>query len=161
MQTAISNMNTNSILPNQITEVKHLAGESLIYDVIGVIGKPVVTADYSPLTYTSFGTVTNDSIKPFEANLFSLYATNITTTLVYFQIHNKVSAPVTNDIPLRGYPLPGGSPNNPGVLLLTKEYFTENGIYLPIGLAFGISSTQGLFTDAGTASNYRVEVNYL
>jgi hypothetical protein len=116
----------------------------------------------TPSIDTSFGTVTNHTSKASAGNVFSVHASSINSALVWFQIFNKASAPTSpGEVPIYSFPLPAGSATVPGVVAISENFFGIAGKNFATGIAWGISSTQATFTDAGTASNYGVHVHYV
>lgn len=59
----------------------------------------------------------------------------------------------------RSWPVAAGTANAPGVLQLDKNYFDDN-IVLRNGIAWGISTTDKIFTDAATSTEHTITINY-
>jgi hypothetical protein len=93
------------------------------------------------------------SVKASAGRLKSIRATNDNAAVRYLLIHNKASAPVGGDAPIAAYPIPAGTPTNPGVIELGKDFFLDNGLVLSTGIAVAISTTAATYTAATVAEH--------
>lgn len=109
--------------------------------------------------YNSWSTITKANIKASAGYVFSLYAINRNAAVRYIQLHNKATAPAGTDVPLQSFPVPAGTTNNPGVLVLDDTFF-DSARY-STGIGWAISTTEATFTDSATASDTSVEIHYL
>lgn len=138
-----------------------LAGENLTHDVIGVIQKPVVDSTYSPSLYTNFGAVAGTVVKASAGILTSVYVSNISSALVYFQVFNSTTTPANGGTPRMSFPVEGTSAAAAvGKLILDNAFFAPID-YMGTGVAWALSSTNGtLGTASITPSNHNVIMRY-
>lgn len=129
--------------------------------VIATQVRPVFGSTYSPSVYAPMTQVTKSLLKSTGGNVFSAYVTNDNAAVRYFQIHNKATAPAATDVPYLSLKIPAGTANNPGVLILDDAFFSKGGRYCNVGAGWAISSTFGTFTDAATASEHIVVINWI
>jgi hypothetical protein len=137
-----------------------LAGEDLTNNVLGVLVKPAITAEYDLSFSTAFGTSVAVNPKATPGNVYGFFASNENTTKRYFQIHNKSAVPTVGNVPLISIPIPGGTADAPGSIALSRDMFGDNGHYCSNGIAWGISTTRGTYT-AATPSEHDVMVTYI
>lgn len=137
-----------------------IAGEDLTNSIIGVNQKPVSGSTYTTSNYQNFGTVTKINVKAAAGNIYSVRITNDNAAVRYFQIHNKATAPVATEVPSRAWKIPAGTATAPGILLLDTAYLSPSA-YLSTGVGWAISTTATTFTDAATASEHNVDINYI
>lgn len=138
-----------------------IAGEDLTNNVLGVQNKPVASASYSPSLYAPLTQVTKNVIKSSAGNVLSIYITNDNAAVRYFQLHNKATAPAAGEAPVRSLKVPAGTANNPGVLVLGREFFGDGGEYFATGIGWAISTTFATFTDSATNTEHIVNVDYV
>lgn len=129
------------------------AGEDLPNNVLGTQNKPVASATYSATGFGIFGTDVDLSVKASPGNLFGIIATNASAVVKYLQLHNKVSAPTSTNVPVLSLPIPAGTANNPGMLSLDRSDFGPGGKYFSLGIAIGISTAEATFTAATTTDH--------
>lgn len=115
----------------------------------------------SPQVNTSYGAATKANAKSTTGRLVSLLVTNANSVVRYFQIHNKATAPAGSDTPVRSWPIPAGSANNPGALLLDLQFFGPGGYALATGIGWAISTTASTFTDSATAADHNVDLSWV
>jgi hypothetical protein len=126
---------------------------------MGVFTKPVAGSTYSPSRSTSFGTVTTATPKAQAGAVVSSYASNANAAVRYFQLHNVASALSGGETPLTSIPIPAGTANNPGTLILTSEFYAPSSFH-STGVTWAISTTNATYT-AATASDHNVIVRYV
>lgn len=83
--------------------------------------------------------------------VFAAYAFNADTTVRFFQIFDKASAPAAGDVPIVQFAIP---PNG-GDRGFGEDMFTASGIVFTKGVAWGVSTTRGSYT-AATPSEHDV-----
>lgn len=108
---------------------------------------------YSPIS----SVVTAAAIKGSAGNVFKILATNANAAARWFQLHNKATIPLATEVPLRSWKIPAGTANNPGYVEFEFKYANA----FSTGIGFALSTTQATFTDAATASESTVTVEYL
>lgn len=109
----------------------------------------------------TFGTIKVACPKASAGNVYSIMATNSNATVRYLQLHNKATAPVATDVPVLSIPIPAGTVNNPGAILLDSNYFGKNGRRLSVGVSWAISDALATYTAGATASDHNLEINYI
>ena len=107
---------------------------------------------YSPVT----SVVTAAVIKASAGNVFKFFATNTNAAVRYMQLHNKATIPLATEVPVVSLIIPAGTATVPGYV----EYEFKFGRAFATGIGFAISTTQGTFTDAATASEHVKIVEY-
>lgn len=110
---------------------------------------------------SSFGASTTHATKGSAGVVYNIYVSNINTILVYFQLHNKTTAPSSGNVPIYSIPVPAGTSTVPTSVRLDASFFGVNGHAFGTGISWGISSANGTFTDAGTAADYNVYIHYI
>lgn len=136
--------------------------EDNVNNVVGVIQKPVVASQYSPiLSTTAITPATKIAAKNFPGQLLSAYATNANAAVRYLLILNKSSTPAGADVPVLAYPIPAGTAAAPGSIKLGSSDWTENGLSMSNGVSYAISTTAASFTDSATASEHIVNAMYI
>lgn len=123
--------------------------------------KPHANAGYSPTIYSYWaGSVTKANIKASAGNVFSILVTNTNASIRWFLLHNKASAPAATEAGLFAFPIPGGSVNSPGSVLIDSTWFANMGNF-STGIGWSVGTTAATFTDSATAGDHTVMVNYL
>ena len=107
---------------------------------------------YAPVT----SVVTAASIKASAGNVLKFHITNDNAAVRWFQLHNKASIPLATEAPLQTWKVPAGSATVPGYV----EFEFKFGAAFSTGIGWAISTAQGVFTDAATASEHTVHVEY-
>lgn len=125
-------------------------------NVIAMVKKFVAASTYTATRSTSFGTATKANILAAPGVPVSVYATNENAAVRYFQLHNKASAPAGTDVPLYSFPIPAGTANNPGTLILDQSWFEND--FFTTGVGWSVGTTKATFTDSATASEHTVNV---
>ncbi len=138
-----------------------LAGEDLTNNVMGTITKPIAASTYAYSSDNQMTQVTNRNSKSSAGNVFSVAVSNFSTKTIFFQLHNKASAPVQGDVPVLSIPVPIGSGSTIALFKLGREDFGEGGHYLSTGVSWAVSSSYGIFGDGTTAANHVVVVKYI
>ncbi len=121
---------------------------------------PVADSTLAPTSYKNAGLVTKANIKNAAGAVFSLYITNINSAIRYFQLHNKATAPAGADTAQQSWIIPGGTANQPAVLILDADYFATQE-YFATGIGWAISTTDTTFTDSATAGDHAINVRYI
>lgn len=129
--------------------------------VIAHIFKPVNSPYYSPTNGdNTYGTrVTKKNVKSSAGCVYSVQVFNFGSTLGYFQLHNKATAPAGSDTPLSGcvWPVPPGNSLVPGFLSLTPQDLVSNN-YHTTGIGWALSAALSTFTDSLTATDFIVNI---
>ena len=122
---------------------------------------PLVSSGNSSLLYTELTQVTKALVKGSAGNVFSILISNANATIRYFQLHNKATAPAATDVPIYSIPIPAGTANAPGIVILDDAFFTRGGYYFSTGIGWAISTTYATFTDSATASEHIALIHYI
>ena len=131
-----------------------LSGEDQTNGLIGVEYKPVSSATYSPtISDYNAAAVTKLSVKASAGNVFHVRAVNRNAAARWFQLHNKASAPAATEVPLIEFWMPANS--------VLDYLFTHGGARFGTGIAWAWSTTADAFTDAATASEHEVLMEYV
>lgn len=96
------------------------------------------------------------SIKASAGALFNIHAHHITSATVYFQLHDKASAPSSGNVPIYSVPLAQYEK-----LRLTEQDLTDLGVNFTTGIAAGFSSVKDSYTAHGTATDCFMFYRYL
>jgi hypothetical protein len=137
-----------------------LAGEDLTNNVMGTLMKPVVGSQYDTGTYQSLAAVTHANIKAAAGNLFSVMVTNANSAARWFQLFNSTSAPSGGATPLLTFIIPVSEAIIPPPLILDTNFFAPSN-YFSTGISWAVSTTGATFTDAATAGDHEVTINYV
>jgi hypothetical protein len=134
-------------------------GSDTTYGAQAVAEKPVYGSVYSPQNYRMPDTaVVKDFILASPGAVQSLTALNFSAAIKWLLIFNRTDAPNTNDVPFRAYPIPAGTANNPGVLVLDKAYFASV-LNCSAGIAYAFSTDRTKLTPAIAADHF-LDLNY-
>src|SRR4051794_12341550 len=95
-----------------------IEGEDQDKHVLGTFTKPVASATYSPSRSTSFGSAVTATASAQASAVVAAYASNANAAIRYFQLHNRATALSGGETPIVSVPIPAGTANNPGVLIL-------------------------------------------
>lgn len=118
---------------------------------------PQTTSTYANTQYGyTTGAVTKANIKASAGNVFKLHFTNTNAAVRYGQLFNKATAPAAADTALMDFIIPGGTAAVPGYV----EYTVPFGAQFGTGIGWAVSTTAVTFTDAATASEHTVHVEY-
>ena len=112
-----------------------------------------------PNTNRDAGTVTKALITPLPGEVFAFRVTNANAAVRYFQLHNKVTAPVATDVSQQFHLLPAGSAAAPTVMLIGSNDLADEEAFT-LGIGWAISTTALAFTDAATAADHTVNVRW-
>lgn len=126
--------------------------------ILAMVKKPIADAGAGATQYKNWGAATKASIKGSAGNVWSLAVYNANAAVRYVQLHNKATVPLATEVPLLSHPVPAGTANNPGVLILTESHL--QGLRFGTGIGFAVSTTIGTFTDSATAAEHSIEVMY-
>lgn len=141
------------------------AGQSANWSVVASAAKTSTTTSNgqttTPNLYTAFGSAVADFAKASAGNVFAFQVDSVDTALVYFQLHNKTSAPVSTNVPLYSFPIGAGTATVPNSKMLGENFFGQGGKQFSTGIAWGISTTNATYTAAATAGNYNVHIHHL
>jgi len=110
--------------------------------------------------FQAMGTAVAISVKGTPGSLLSLSVTSINAAIRYVQVHNKASAPATNDVPILSIPISAGSATAATRLALGASDFGEAGFPCSVGVAIGISTTAATYT-AATATDHHVSGSFV
>jgi hypothetical protein len=88
------------------------------------------------------------NIKNSPGVIYAITCSNFSSATQYFQVFNKASSPLTNEVPLISFLIP---PNN-GFLIIGQEILGGTGIPLSTGLSWGFSASRLIYS-AGTAAD--------
>jgi len=131
-----------------------LAGEDSTNNLIGVLAKPVVSATYSWIVYTNFGTSNAAVIKASAGQVGAVYCHNNSGSVRYCQIHQKSTIPLTTEVPIFSFYVPVG-----GVLVIDDSFFGMNGQYFSSGIGFAISTSEATY-GVGAAGDAVIHLKY-
>lgn len=126
--------------------------------VAGVLQKPVSSATYAPSRDVDFGTVIAKSVKGSAGNVYAICVENRNAVVRYFQLHNKATIPLSTEVPILSIPIPAGTTNNPGMLILDSAWFAPSERFAT-GIGWAISTTLATYT-AATANEHSVSMRY-
>ena len=131
------------------------------YQVQGVIPKVTPVSTYSPTIYNKWGVV-KESIKGSAGNLTSFQLdSKETSTLFYLQIFDSLAEPTTGAVPKIEIPITlAADSNHPTIITRGAQELSQNGLFVSNGIYWGISSTQGTYTSAGSGGNYHMHAEY-
>lgn len=101
------------------------------------------------------GTSAGANLKASPGNIYAITVSNGNNAIRYFQIFNKASNPILNDVPVRVFPIPGSD----SLFLLGQDVIGGNGIVLSTGVTWGFSTTRLSYT-AGTPADCIVSVRW-
>lgn len=127
--------------------------------VIAVVRKAVVASTYSGTAFTSFGTATKANPKASAGVMISIEASNENAAVRYLQLHNKASNPAGTDVPIFSFPIPAGTANSPGIVIIERDFL--NDYYFSTGVSWAVSTTKATFTDSATASEHTLNGLYV
>lgn len=119
-----------------------------------------VSVGLAPSIYTELTQVTKAVVKSSAGNVFSAFISNANAAIRFFQLHNKATAPAAADVPIYSFPVPAGTANAPGTLILDQPFFTVRGSNFATGIGWAISTTYATFTDSATASEHVAVIHY-
>lgn len=111
------------------------------------------SSQYTPVT----SVVTAAAVKASAGNVLHFLVTNANASARWFQLHNKATIPLATEVPIHSFIIPGGSATQPGYVEFTYSY----GAPFATGIGVAVSTTQGTFTDAATASDHTVHLEYI
>jgi hypothetical protein len=111
-----------------------------------------------PELYQDSGTVTKANLKTSAGRVAGIKVTNANAAVRYFQIHNKLTAPVATDVPAIWFLLPAGTAAAPSVITVDGNFLGEAGRLMGTGLGWAISTTPTTFTDSATAAEHTTTV---
>lgn len=97
-----------------------------------------------------FGTVTAKAIVTPNAYVGAIGTHNANAAVRFLQIHNKDIAPIAGDVPFLSFRIAAGSS-----IQLGRDIFGVRGLNLPLGFAWGMSTTLATYT-AATAGDHSV-----
>lgn len=137
-----------------------IAGEDQTTHVLGTFMKPVASATYAPLRSNSFGTALSAVASTQPSAVVAAYASNANAAVRYFQLFNRATALAGGETPLASFPIPAGTTNTPGVLLLNSAFFAPSS-YQSTGTVWAISTTNATYTSTATAADHNVVVRYV
>ncbi len=136
-----------------------IEGEDQTARVLGTFTKPVASATYAPLRSTGFGTAVSAVASAQASAVVAVYASNANAAVRYCQLFNRATALAGGETPIVSFPIPAGTINNSGVLLLDSAFFAPSS-YQSIGTVWAISTTNATYTTA-TAADHNVIVRYV
>ena len=140
-----------------------IAGEDVDNHVLGTLPKPAISALYSPIAFTNFGTAAKANVKSVPGHIFSIDCQNENAAVRYLQIFNLAANPIDDSsVPLFSFMIPAGSGTTPGIRSFGREFFGEGGYYLPTGLSWGISVDPDVFDETGvTVGEHQINGTYI
>lgn len=117
-------------------------------DPVGTTTQPVAVAGYPASTYYTALAAVSGVAKASAGNLKSLKAANRNAAARYIQIFNSAAGPTGGATPLDQTLVPAGA-----TVVLGTDFFTDAGVALGTGIAWGFSTTSGTYT-AATAADH-------
>lgn len=145
----------------KVTLATNIFGEDSTNNVMAVVQKPLAVSTYMPSLYTEITQVTKANIKASTGNVFSIYISNANAAVRYFQLHNKATVPLATEVPIYSIPVPAGTANNPGVVILDQGFFSNSGHNFATGIGWAISTTMATFTDSATNTEHIAVIHYV
>lgn len=145
----------------QVKNNEPIAGEDTTVNTLRTTFYPVKGDAYAPQngdnTYAT--RVTKKLENAGAGNVYSVQVFNFGSSLAYFQLHDKATAPIATDVPKSGcvWPVPAGTATQPGSLSLDIKDFAPS-VYHLLGIGWALSSTLATFTDALTATDFIVNI---
>lgn len=103
----------------------------------------------------TLGAVTKALLKATPGTVFAIYASNGNAAVRYLLLHEKATAPAAADVPVRAWRIPIG-----GDIRLGPNELC-GGIRMVTGMGWSVSSTFATFTDAATATDHLVQIDYI
>lgn len=100
------------------------------------------------------------AVKGSKGNIKSVVVSNINAAIRYLQIHNKATAPASTNVPVLSIPIPAGTATQPAILELGPSFFGQDGLYLNVGVAVGVSTAAATFT-AATVTDHTINGIYV
>lgn len=123
--------------------------------VTGVTGRAADDRDghqYAPVS----SAVTKAVVKAAPGRVLHFYATNENASARWFQLHDKATDPAGTEVPIVSKKIPAGTAAVPGYL----EFRYVVPRRFSAGVAWAVSTTQATFTDAATASEHTVDIEF-
>lgn len=98
-----------------------------------------------PGTIVSYlGTSAGANLKTSAGSVYAITCSNNNSLVRYFQLFNKATTPVADDVPTRSFPV---MPND-GLLVIGQDVVGGSGIPLSTGIGWGFSSTRLTYSPA-------------
>jgi hypothetical protein len=116
----------------------------------------MTTATYGPLLWKNWGANTAALVKAGSVNVKAVRASNANAAIRYFQLHNKATLPLANEVPVYSFPVFTGVP-----LVVDEAFFVGSGANFSLGLGWAWSTTQATFTDAATVGEHSSHGHYM
>lgn len=109
----------------------------------------------------SIGSSVSGNLKASTGNVYAFSCSNQSTSLVWFQLFDKATAPTNGDTPIRSFPVYGTATGMPGFLLIGQDIVGGSGISFTTGVGWAISSTATTLTlTTASASNFITTVRW-
>jgi hypothetical protein len=102
------------------------------------------------------GTSAGSQLKPAPGNVYSISATNLSTSTAYIQLFDSTTTLVTGATPIAVFPVYG----NAGFLEIGQNLLGGAGIAFATGIQWGYSTTPLTYT-AGTAANIIATIRWI
>lgn len=141
--------------PTQTAEQFVPGAEDNTNAIYAVQRRPLAVTTYAPLLFSQLGTDPDVSVKATPGTVFSVSCHNLNAATRFLQLHNKASAPANPDVPLIVIPVP-----TLACVILDESFFTQNGLFFSVGIAYGFSTTEATYT-AGAAADQFAHVRYV
>lgn len=103
-------------------------------------------------TYTKSLAAVSGSAKAAPGRLYAVQGDNNNAAVRYLQLHNKASAPSATEVPLFVFRVKATDS-----IMLGGDFFTQNGQYFDVGIAWGWSTTRDTYT-AATAADHATQL---
>jgi len=124
----------------------------LIVDAVVVV-PPLVVGEVS--RFQDLGTLAGAALTAAPGRVFSASAENISGPAKFFQLHNKIAAPVLGDVPFFTLQVPSS-----GTVIIGSDFFGVpfasspllGGLFFSLGIAWGWSTTRATYTAAPVAT---------
>lgn len=110
----------------------------------------------------SIGSSVSGNLKASAGSIYAFSCSNQSTSLVWFQLFDKATAPTNGDTPIRSFPIYGTATGMPGFLLIGQDIVGGSGISFTTGVGWAISSTATTLTlTTASASNFITTVRWV
>lgn len=136
-----------------------IEGEDISSHLTGVGVKPVASLTYSGIPYFSHADVSyTPAIGVAPCQLMSVWVSNVGSSLLFVQVHNRITDPTGGQAPVYIKPLPAGSATVPGICNIGVQELGVSGLYLSTGLTIAVSSVFATYTAHNTAADLEMAI---
>lgn len=142
-----------------VAEQRAPVAEDNFNGVDGTQWVPLASVTYAPSFYANRGVDATHNIKLSPGNVFAASCMNLNAATRYLQLHNTATVPAPDAVVGAGceFPVDGAIVGKPGFREVDQTWFTQNGLFFPLGIAYAFSTTSGTYT-AGVAGEQSTQV---